>query len=81
MKDFRGGGPYLLLSCLPAAAYQLHSVHPNISEGGSAFRLTALCHCLTAEAFNVWCEIRPRGQASAPIRALQAAFDAVNPSP
>lgn len=36
MIDFRGGAPYLLLSCLPAAACQPHTVHRNVSEGGSA---------------------------------------------
>lgn len=35
VKDFRGGGPYLPLSCLPAAAYQLHTGHPNISEAAT----------------------------------------------
>lgn len=32
MKGGRGGGPTLPLSCLPAAAHQLQTVHPNISE-------------------------------------------------
>lgn len=36
MIDFRGGAPYLPLSCLPAAAYQPHTVQPDASEGGSA---------------------------------------------